>query len=229
MKKLLVVMAKAPVPGKVKTRLTPAVSSDDAAELSACFLEDRLAEMGMLVGCDRAIAFTPSNAKHCFEKFAGDRFSLFPQKGLDLGARMSNIFKEKRRQGYGGIVLIGSDSPDLPRSIVSEAFDRLVSESVDVILGPAVDGGYYLVGMKQHHPELFEEIPWGTGDVLKTTLEAARKSGIRVACLQTWNDIDTLEDIRRFFHRYEDLPAPKQCPGAITLAYLVNTRKMGKI
>ena len=227
-KTLLVIMAKAPIPGEVKTRLTPAISPADAAKLSACFLEDRLAEMGKLDSCERALAFTPESSKSFFEKLAKGRFSLLPQKGMDLGERMSNVFKEKHRLGYGGVVLIGSDSPDLPNSIVSEAFDRLLSETVDVVLGPATDGGYYLIGMKRHHPELFENISWGTEKVLSTTLETARQSAVRTACLETWSDIDTIQDIRRFHHRYKDLPASEHRPGAITLSCLADLKIMGK-
>jgi rSAM/selenodomain-associated transferase 1 len=224
--KLLVVMAKAPVAGNVKTRLSPDLSADDAARLSACFLKDRLVEMGKLNGCDRAIAFTPEKAEHLFEQYSANRFSLFPQRGLGLGERMSNIFKEKHPEGYHAIVVVGTDSPDLPGSIVTEAFDRLMSEPVDIILGPAVDGGYYLVGMKRHHPEVFERIPWGTETVLAATLEAARESGIRTACLQTWHDIDTIADIRRFYDQYAHLSVTEQRPGAITMACLADMKGM---
>lgn len=226
MEELLVVMAKAPIPGQVKTRLTPALSINDAAELSVCFLKDRLTEMAKLDSCNHALAFTPRNAKHLFRGLVGNELSLFPQKGMDLGERMSNIFVEKRLEGYEAVVVIGTDSPDLPRSIVSEAFTRLQSESIDVVFGPAADGGYYLVGTKQHHPKLFKDIPWGTGTVLGATLKAARASGIRTECLQTWNDIDTIEDIRRFYYRYKDLPATEHRPGATTLAYLANMKEI---
>ena len=219
-KAILVVMAKAPLPGRVKTRLCPPLSASQAAAVYDCFLQDRLREMGDLSGCDRAIAYTPEAAALRFRAYAAQSFDLFPQQGLDLGERMHNIFVDSCREGYGAVVVIGSDSPDLPKSIVQQAFERLSSGMTDVVFGPATDGGYYLVGMKETHPELFANVPWSTEKVLSTSLGIARALGIKTSLLPAWSDIDTYHDLLQFYRRYEGPSTPNDQPGALTMAYL---------
>lgn len=217
---IVVVMAKAPVPGQVKTRLSPPLSSVQAAAVYDCFLKDRLREMGDLVGCEKAIAYMPEAATRRFKVYGFGSFDIFPQRGRDLGDRMHNIFIDKLREGYGAVVVIGSDSPDLPKSIITQSFERLSSELTDVVIGPATDGGYYLLGMKRPYPELFADVPWSTGGVLSTTLAITRSLGIRTALLPAWSDIDTYRDLLVFYQRHEKSATVKNQPGAITIAYL---------
>ena len=219
-KTILVVMAKAPVPGQVKTRLCPPLSPRQAAAVYDCFLRDRLMEMGDLSDCDRAIAYMPATAAGRFKVYAYGAFAIFSQRGDDLGDRMHNIFIDRFREGYGAVVIIGSDSPDLPKSIVTQSFARLSSESTDVVIGPATDGGYYLVGMKRPYPELFANVPWSTDKVLSATLTIAQSLGIRTALLPAWSDIDTYHDLLVFYQRHERSATVKNQPGAITITYL---------
>ncbi|MEE8397525.1 MAG: TIGR04282 family arsenosugar biosynthesis glycosyltransferase, partial [Desulfobacterales bacterium] len=194
-KDILVVMAKAPVSGQVKTRLCPPLSPGQAAAIYDCFLKDRLREMSDLAGCDRAIAYMPQTAMSRFETYANGSFDIFPQRGNDLGNRMHNIFVDRFREGFVGVVIIGSDSPDLPKSIITESFQRLSCGKTEVVIGPATDGGYYLVGMKRIYPELFADVPWSTDKVLTTTLEIARSLGLRTDLLPEWSDIDTYHNL----------------------------------
>ena len=172
-KLLLVIMAKAPIPGEVKTRLLTDITPAAATDLYCCFLQDRITEMSLLQGIDLALAYTPEDAKTYFTAFPSLGFELFPQSGQDLGERLHNILVQKSIEGYDAIAILDSDSPDLPRSIVQEAFALLTSGRAEAVFGPCFDGGYYLVGLLKPHPELFQEIPWSTALVLKKTLDIA--------------------------------------------------------
>lgn len=219
-------VAKKPVPGKVKTRLSPEISPEEAAVIYQCMLEDKIKEFSTLTGIDLAIAFTPTNAKDAFVSFSRLGFALFAQKGKDLGERLSNIFVDKFTAGYQAVIVIGSDSPDLPKSTVQEAFHLLLSESSDVVFGPCYDGGYYLIGMRKPYPELFKNIPWSTANVLEATLERARKIGIKAELLSWWNDLDTFEDLIGFYNKYRGQKKNDCLRGEKTLSFLSHLKKI---
>ncbi len=223
-KKLLVIMAKAPEPGFVKTRLCPDFTQKEAAELYRCFLKDRLGEMHSIKDVDLAVAYAPQDAKAIFATLAPEQYNLFPQCNAELGEKLRSIFSEKTSQGYEAIVITDSDSPDLPRSIIQEAFDLLLSGGKDVVLGPCEDGGYYLIGMKKNHPELLEDIPWSTPEVLQATMKKAEKSGIKTALLAQWNDIDTYQDLVAFHNNNKNQIHGGNWPGAITFSCLTRLR-----
>ena len=225
---LLVVVAKAPVPGQVKTRLIPHLTSEEAADLYRCFLEDRIIAMNSLKGVNLAIAYTPSNARDMFASFSRNEFSLFSQKGRDLGERLNRIFEEKLADGYDAVSIIDSDSPDLPASTVQESFKRLLTQKTDVVFGPCHDGGYYLVGMRKPHPQLFCDIPWSTETVLAKTLETAKKIGVKTTLLPRWNDLDTLEDLIVFYNRYKNRSFKTNWPGEKTFGYLARLRRINR-
>lgn len=226
--KLLVIVAKEPVPGKVKTRLFPKFSPAVSADLYRCFLHDRIQEVSTLNEVDRAIAYTPEDAGETFTTLALDGFELFAQKGKHLGERLNNIFLEKLSQGYKAVSIVDSDSPDLPKSLIKESFELLLSKRADIVFGPCYDGGYYLVGMRKPHPELFRNIPWSTANVLSVTLEKARKMGLNVKLLSTWNDLDTFEDLIEFYNRYKDRQLSKDWAGSKTFSYLSQLEKINK-
>jgi rSAM/selenodomain-associated transferase 1 len=225
---LLVVVAKAPVPGRVKTRLIPHFTPEEAAGLYRCFLEDRIIAMNSLRDVDLAIAYTPSDARDMFCSFSRNEFSLFSQKGKDLGERLSSIFEEKLADGYDAVSIIDSDSPDLPASTVQESFKRLLSNQADVVFGPCHDGGYYLVGMRKPHPQLFYDIPWSTETVLADTLETARKMGVKTNLLPWWNDLDTFEDLILFYNKYKNQSFQTNWPGKKTFGYLARLRRISR-
>jgi rSAM/selenodomain-associated transferase 1 len=192
----LVIAAKAPRAGAVKTRLAGAeFPPERAAELAAAFLRDTV-----------ATARHPSVRADVLLALDGDEADLPPdlrtlpilrQRGNDLGERLVGIFGDRFGEGRTAVCVVGSDAPHLPAAFLAEAFGRLRRADTDVVLGPADDGGYYLVGLKEPRPALFAQIPWSTAGVLEATRERARADGLRVALLPPWYDIDTLDDLAR--------------------------------
>jgi uncharacterized protein len=219
-KMLLVVVAKEPVAGQVKTRLSPALTPEEAAALYQCMIADRLQEVGELEGIDLAIAFTPAHAREAFVPLTRHGHSLFAQRGNDLGERLHNIFVDAFAADYQAVSIIDSDSPDLPRTMVRESFRLLLSQGSEVVFGPCRDGGYYLVGMREPHPELFENIPWSTASVLAASLEKAGKTGLKTELLSCWNDLDTYEDLLVFYEEYSRGRGADKRPGWNTFAFL---------
>lgn len=227
-KLLLVVVAKTPLPGEVKTRLLTKLTPTEATDLYSCFIRDRIKEISRLQGVDLAIAFTPADSRAYFARFLSNGFQLFPQQGRNLGERLHNIFVRKLSQGYQAVCIIDSDTPDLPRSLVARAFDWLASASADAVFGPCEDGGYYLVGLRQAQSELFADIPWSTSRVLPLTLQKAGSLGLRTKLLPQWNDLDTFDDLLAYYHKYfkHDRRAP--LIGGETFDYLTRIDITGK-
>ncbi len=118
---------------------------------------------------------------------------LIDQVGADLGARMNQAFQRLFAQGYRQVVLIGTDVPTLPLDHFKQAL--LALENHDLVLGPALDGGYYLIGLKRMAPELFVDMPWSTDQVLRLTQEKAATIGLKASLIQPWRDVDTLADL----------------------------------
>jgi hypothetical protein len=225
-KKILVVMAKDPVPGQVKTRLQPQLSPTDAADLYRCFLEDRLRDVAALPEIDRAVAFAPESAASRFASLAPEGFLLFPQRGSDLGEKLDSLFSATLALGYEAVVVTDSDSPDLPRSLLRDAFALLADDS-DVVFGPCRDGGYYLVGMKAAAPGLFTNIPWSSPRVLERSLTAADLLGLKTGLLPPWQDIDTFEDLRAFYGRCQGAVPGENTRGRRTFSFLEKLAEAG--
>ena len=190
------VMAKAPRAGAVKTRLCPPASPREAAALARCFLRDRVAQVRELTGVSRVIAFTPASERGVFQRLAPD-FTLIVQHGTDLGARMRSTLATLLASGHRAAIAIGTDTPTLPTTVIQLAVDRIASPDVDVVLGPADDGGYYLIGVRADHPTLFDDVTWSTSTVLEITLQRARAVGLHTACVSPWFDVDTPDDVTR--------------------------------
>lgn len=207
-KKALIIFAKRPVPGRVKTRLSPPLSPEEATELYRCMLEDILAKAATLAGVDKRIFYEPDEDAAAFFSGIAAGMTCTPQKGKDLGERMANAFGELIAEGYGRVAIIGTDLPDLPLSYVEEAFGLLGFGEVDAVFGPTEDGGYYLLAMGELHGELFRNVPWSTGEVLEKSQERAEEAGVRVALLPVWHDVDTADDL----HRPELLDAGNGAP-----------------
>jgi rSAM/selenodomain-associated transferase 1 len=193
----LVVMAKAPVAGAVKTRLVPPLSSQEAVEFYRCLLLDLLESFASFEDADLFVAFTPADAASLFHELAPPGFLCFSQRGRDLGERMRSIFEDLFEKGYERVVVSGSDLPVFPSSFLSDAF-RALAESFDVVLGPSRDGGYYLIGSTRLVPEIFTGIPWGTGQVIEATRRQLSRTGVEPFLLPVWFDVDTIDDLRAF-------------------------------
>ena len=188
---VLALLAKAPVAGQVKTRMCPPLTPEHAAELYRAMLLDILERPPPAPDIDRALWFTPPAARGWFERHASG-YPLHEQSGAELGERMGRVFHAHADQGYGRIVLRGTDSPTLPDASVAEAFAAL--ERVPVVLGPDRDGGYNLIGLRGPADRLFD-LPMSSAVVLEQTLAHARALGLAVQLLPVHHDVDTADDL----------------------------------
>ncbi|HEY6871145.1 MAG TPA: TIGR04282 family arsenosugar biosynthesis glycosyltransferase [Geobacteraceae bacterium] len=195
--KALIIFAKRPSPGRVKTRLSPPLSPGEAAELYRCMLEDILEKTATIPGVDRRLYYEPEEGAAPFFAQIAPGLACAPQEGGGLGARMANSFRDLFALGYGEVAIIGTDLPDLPPAYVQGAFGRLEAGGVDAVFGPTEDGGYYLLAMKELHGELFRDIPWSSGEVLAQSLARGERAGLGVSLLPVWHDVDTAEDLER--------------------------------
>jgi len=194
MKKGLLVFAREPLPGAVKTRLAAALGDRIAAELYEAMLQEVLKTCLQLNDVETVVFWA------CEEEslpLLADRYRCRSrlQSAGDLGQRMQAAFREMYADGFDACCIIGSDAPDLPLSYIQEAFRLLETGQPDVVFGPSMDGGYYLLGLRQVWPQLFANIPWSSAFALERSLAAARDSGLATALLPEWQDIDTLADL----------------------------------
>ena len=193
----IAIMAKAPEAGQVKTRLVPPLSREEAADLYRCLLLDKLLQVGQLQGVDSYVAYTPAEALPVMRALAPPPFTLIPQSGADLGDRLHRLSAILLDRGHPGVIIIDSDTPTLPTAYLLQAIERLQGPSSDLVLGPAEDGGYYLVGLKRPCRTLFDGIQWSGPTVLTDTLRRATAQQLQVATLPSWFDVDTADDLRR--------------------------------
>lgn len=193
--RLLVLMAKQPKNGAVKTRLSPPLSPTSAAELYRCFLLDKLAQMRQVSAVRLAVAYSPSTARDTFVELAPD-FTLIEQVGNDLAERLCNVFALAFDAGYRQVMAIDGDTPTLPPVYLQQGLDALAAPDIDVTLGPCEDGGYYAIGMKRDHPTLFD-VAMSTPHVTRDTLARAAQADLEVLLLPEWYDIDRTEDLHR--------------------------------
>lgn len=197
MSNALAIFAKAPVAGQVKTRLCPPLTPERAAELSRCFLLDTLERMCGLEAVEVFVAISPTDSESLFRSLIPFPVRYRPQRGASLGERQFNTLGDMMSAGFSRALIIGSDIPTLPVAYVQEAFRRLEDPACDAVFGPSHDGGYYLVGARQPHRRLFENIVWSTPQVLQQTLAQARKYGYAVALVPPWYDVDRPQDLPR--------------------------------
>jgi uncharacterized protein len=189
----LAVMAKAPRPGKVKTRLAPPLTPDQAAAINICFLRDTTENLATVAATGKAagvISYTPIGDEALFDNLLPSNFSLIPQRGDNFGERLLATTEDLLTCGYDSVCLIDSDSPTVPAAAFQQAVAELQKDGDRVVIGPAHDGGYYLLGLKHPHPELFTNIPWSTSTVFVETLAAAKNANIEAVILPLWYDVD---------------------------------------
>jgi rSAM/selenodomain-associated transferase 1 len=195
MSNALAIFAKAPIVGQVKTRLCPPLTPEQAADLFRCFLLDTVERMCGLEAVEVFVAITPADSEPLFRSLIPFPVRYQPQRGASLGERQINTLSDMLAAGFSRTLIIGSDIPTLPVAYVQEAFRRLEDPACDAVFGPSRDGGYYLVGVRQVHRPLFENIAWSTPQVLQQTLEQARKHRYAVALVPSWYDVDRPEDL----------------------------------
>lgn len=226
----LAVMAKAPAAGASKTRLVPPLKTNEAAELSACFLRDT---------CDKIIStswnkpaagvavYTPLGAESFFDDLLPHSFGRISQRGSLFGERLFHATEDLFSLGYDSLCLIDSDSPTLPPAFLQAAMSALAQPGDRVVLGPAEDGGYYLIGMKKIHRRLFENVDWSTSRVLEQSVARANEIELPVTLLPSWFDVDDPPALRQLCYQLflkdrrqatQSLPVAYQAPH--TRAYL---------
>lgn len=213
----IAVMAKAPRPGRCKTRLVPPLQPEQAAALSAAFLHDvtaNIAAASQAAQIHAYVAYAPLGAESLFEGHLapGTRLVLadgnqeMPAKVQGFGCCLLHAVRSLLDQGYGSACVLNSDSPTLPTSILAMTANLLAQPGDRAVLGPADDGGYYLLGMKQAHAHLFEEIDWSTDRVAAQTILRAKEIGLELVMLPTWYDVDDAAALHRLI---SSLSAPE--------------------
>jgi rSAM/selenodomain-associated transferase 1 len=216
------VMTKAPQAGRVKTRLVPPLTPEEAAGLNKCLLHDTAAAISSIcsrgpagdaskmqfehagasrseaatVACGIAV-YTPVGAESAYRDILPGDFSLLPQRGLEFGERLYFAVEDLFKCGFGAVCLIDSDSPTVSAENFAEAIELLSTTEDRVVLGPSDDGGYYLIGVKKPHRHLFEQIDWSTERVLNQTMQRATEIGIEIKLLRTGYDVDDGASLRR--------------------------------
>src|SRR5262245_55017564 len=186
MSNALVIAAKAPVVGQVKTRLCPPLSPAEATELHRCFLVDTVARASTVPAVQVCLGVTPADSEALFRALLPFPVQYLSQRGDSLGERLVNIFADLLQEGFTRVVIMDSDSPTLPTTYLQEAFTVLGDAKYDAVFGPCSDGGYYLVGARAVHHGLFEHITWSTSSVLTETLAQARMHKLHIALLPSW-------------------------------------------
>jgi rSAM/selenodomain-associated transferase 1 len=205
----LAVMTKAPQSGRVKTRLVPPLTPEEAAELNKCFLRDTAAAI-LSAYCRRPVTeggktaravgvavYTPVGAESVYTDILPADFSLLPQRGDEFGERLYFAVEDLFKCGFASVCLIDSDSPTVPAENFAEAVERLSIRQDRVVLGPSDDGGYYLIGVKKLDRHLFEQIDWSTERVFNQTIQRATEIGLEIKLLPRGYDVDDAASLRR--------------------------------
>lgn len=193
----IAVMAKVPGTAVVKSRLHTVLTPEQATALYRCFLLDRLDALLGVSDIERVVAFTPAESREEMAALVPAGFRCVPQQGRDLGERLAGVLAGLIAEGHAAAIAIDSDSPTLPMAYVAAAASVLSRKLADVVIGPAEDGGYYLIGITSPQPRLFDDVAWSTASVLPTTLARTEELGLRSHLLPLWFDVDTERDLAR--------------------------------
>ena len=199
---MILFFVKVPVRGQVKSRIASLLGDDIVLELYRSFVLDMLQTLDR-TGIPSMICYHPAESGDEVMRWLGRERCYLAQRGSDVGARMEHAFREAFSRGWTRAVLIGSDIPDLPGHFLREALSSL--DGNDVVIGPAEDGGYYLIGFRSDSflPEVFTGVPWSTDEVCRMTLAALERAVRTVHQLPRWRDVDTVSDLRHLSERNE--------------------------
>ncbi|MFT4578703.1 MAG: rSAM/selenodomain-associated transferase 1 [Nitrospinales bacterium] len=208
----VILFARDPVLGQVKTRLSSSLDDETILRLYTCFVEDSLEKIRLVHNADCFVAISPSSISGFFNGIESSDTRLFIQQGKDLGDKMRQAFVDRFADGYKKVVIIGSDSPSLPVSYINEA----LTSDKDLILGPSTDGGYYLIAMTGKVSEVFGGIAWGTSQVLNETLSCVKKASVSLELLPVWYDVDYPEDLKFLKTHLELIAQSGLCEGGKT-------------
>jgi rSAM/selenodomain-associated transferase 1 len=219
-KSIILLFIKAPFKGLVKSRLAAAVGEEAALQLYKNFILDIIDAL-VTSGYPFRICFYPPDTEEAITTWLVGH-PVMPQDGNDLGERMELAFKKVFSDGFSSAILIGSDIPDLAPAVFHEAFQSLNEN--DAVIGPAADGGYYLIGFNQRSflPRIFRGISWSTDLVFQETMDILEESSLRVHLVPQWKDVDTLEDLKAFFKRNKNSGFSE----SRTMLYLMKNRTL---
>ena len=196
----LLLFVKSPIKGQVKTRLAAETDGDFEVELYKCFVDDMISLVENF-DVHLEICCYPVNMKSAFSEWLGEQHCYKPQTGNNLGEKLRNAFGNAFEEGFSNVVAIGSDSPDLPVNYLTESFEVLAEQ--DTVIGPANDGGYYLIGFSKEGfiPEVFDNISWSTDSVFEQTVSILKQHDRKMHLLPLWYDVDTIEDLKSLLLR----------------------------
>jgi hypothetical protein len=204
-------MCKVPRPGASKTRIAAWLGAERAAALSACFLRDVAAVIELVperLGRRGYGVYAPAGAEKEVRALLPESFGLVLASDANFGAVLLGATWHLLESGHDCVILINSDAPTLPPSLLVQAVEALRAPGDRVVLGPAIDGGYYLIGLKRAHERLFQDIPWSTADVFRLTCERAREVALPVVVLPVWYDIDDAASFTLLQNELADNPPP---------------------
>ena len=218
-KNCVLLFVKYPANGRVKTRLADQIGQDTATGLYRNFVTDILATLKSL-DVNFKIVFDPPDSKEQFQQWLGKEYSYIPQAGQDLGQRMKNAFLQTFSGGFNSVIVIGSDSPDLPAEHLELALKAL--DTNDTVIGPSTDGGYYLMGFNKDTflPDVFNGISWSSDRVFSRTINTLKQYRQNMYLLPQWHDVDTLADLKSFSHRNKNSAFSKSA----TMCYLIKLK-----
>ena len=193
MKKVIIIMAKVPTAGTVKTRLSPFLSAEQCSELAECFLRDTVGKAKILSN-ELIIAYTPIEKRDVLLAILPDEQILIEQKGANLGDKMFHAFEFAFSRNSDAVVMIGTDSPTFPAQFITRAFEMLAE--TDAVLGGTADGGFYLIGLRKLKKEIFETVEWSSPKTFVQTKRNIENLGLKVSFLPSWYDVDTPDDLK---------------------------------
>ncbi len=227
MRRTLVVMAKAPVPGKVKTQLCPPLNPQSAARLHECFVRDALAKAGSVPDAELYVSYKPSSAVQFFKSAAPDANGFIAQRGGDTGKGVIDVFSQLCEHGRS-VIAVGTDCPTLPARSFELAFDALSSDQVDIVFGPSGDGRCYLVGIKSVEATSLLDVAWEPGEFIEKSIERAADCGKGWYLLPEWYDVRTPTDLAHLKSELLDKWATNSA-APHTAAYLSALKHAGEI
>ena len=208
MKKVIIIMAKVPIAGTVKTRLQPFLSAEQSATLAECFLRDAVSKAKSLSN-ELIIAYTPVEKLDVLLAILSNKQIFIEQKGANLGDKMFHAFEFAFSQNSDAVVMIGTDSPTFPAQFITQAFEML--PETDAVLGETADGGFYLIGLRKLKKEIFETIEWSSPKTFEQTARNIENLNLKLSFLPNWYDVDTPDDLKRLIKDLSKNPsiAPK--------------------
>ena len=223
----MAIFAKAPVAGRVKTRLAPVLGTREAADLAEALLLDTVGVVER-ARFEAVVAFSPAAGRRDLEVLLGRRRRLVAQGGGDLGARLERVLGPIVRERHRPVIAVGTDCPDLTPARLDEARQALVHS--EIVLGPALDGGFYLLAQRRHRPELFTDIPWSTDQTGAAVEARAHALGASLARLEPARDLDTPEDLFEWYARAQEAYLREVYPRTSALLHaLLPPRRLSRL